>query len=131
MQGTATQEDISIYSSDPSGDKTQPPVPYYAAGVEVNYTAPGPWWNWLWNKITSILTAHKSDWNSMTTEMANLLDGVNMSPVAYDRHQMSRAASETAFKVCEEYNDAEEDGHKVNQPDVIGHTLYIPDTELL
>ena len=139
MNTVATQEDINIFSSDPAGVKERPGSPYYQDGVDVGYTAPAKWWNWLWNKITSILTAHKTDWNSMTSEMTNTLSAASITPDSSDSHQLSKAVNQIAYGVCDDYDNetvTEEIGgvevtHMANQPYVIGHTLYIPDTELL
>lgn len=131
MNIVATQEDIDIFSSDPTGVKEIPEDPYYQDGVDVGYTAPAKWWNWLWNKITSILMAHKADWLNMTSEMTNTLSTASITPDSGDSHQLSKATNQIAYDTCGAYDNAEEDGHKVNQPYVIGHTLYIPDTELL
>jgi hypothetical protein len=139
MNTVSTQEDINIFSSDPSGVKERPGNPYYQDGVDVGYTAPAKWWNWLWNKITSILTAHKADWNSMTSEMANTLSAASITPDSSDTHQLSKAVNQIAYDTCDDYDNEEvtetvggvEVTHKKNQPYVIGHTLYIPDTELL
>jgi hypothetical protein len=139
MNAVSTQEDIDIFSSDPSGVKERPGNPYYQDGVDVGYTAPAKWWNWLWNKITSILTAHKADWNSMTSEMANTLSAASITPDSSDAHQLSKAVNQIAYNTCDDYDNEEvtetiggvEVTHKVNQPYVVGHTLYIPDTELL
>ena len=43
MQNAATQEDIDIFASDPTGDKEIPGSPYYTDGVDVGYTAPALW----------------------------------------------------------------------------------------
>jgi hypothetical protein len=139
MNTVSTQEDINIFSSDRSGVKERPGNPYYQDGVDVGYTAPAKWWNWLWNKITSILTAHKADWNSMTSEMANTLSAASITPDSSDTHQLSKAVNQIAYDTCDDYDNEEvtetvggvEVTHKKNQPYVIGHTLYIPDTELL
>ena len=139
MNTVPTQEDINIFSSDPTGTKEKPGNPYYQDGVDVGYTAPAKWWNWLWNKITSILTAHKADWNSMTSEMANTLSAASITPDSSDTHQLSKAVNQIAYNTCDDYDNEEvtetiggvEVMHKVNQPYVVGHTLYIPDTELL
>lgn len=139
MNTVSTQEDINIFSSDPAGVKERPGNPYYQDGVDVGYTAPAKWWNWLWNKITSILTAHKADWNSMTSEMANTLSVASITPDSSDTHQLSKAVNQIAYDTCDDYDNEEvtetiggvEVTHKKNQPYVVGHTLYIPDTELL
>lgn len=139
MQTVSTQEDINIFSSDSTGVKERPESPYYQDGVDVGYTAPAKWWNWLWNKITSIFTAHKADWNSMTSEMTNTLSAASITPDSSDSHQLSKAVNQIAYDVCDDYDNetvTEEIGgvevtHTANQPYVIGHTLYIPDTELL
>ena len=139
MNAVSTQEDINIFSSDPAGVKEKPGNSYYQDGVDVGYTAPAKWWNWLWNKITSILTAHKADWNSMTSEMANTLSAASITPDSSDTHQLSKAVNQIAYDTCDDYDNEEvtetiggvEVTHKKNQPYVIGHTLYIPDTELL
>lgn len=126
-----TQEDIDEYAYSPYSDKEQPPSPYYENGVEVGYTAPGKWWNWLWNKLTSILTQAKADRISMFTEIGNVLSSASIAPVSSETHQLSKSVDTVCFNTTDAYENAEEGGHKVNQPYVIGHTLYIPDTELL
>lgn len=131
MQAAITQQDITVYSSDPTGTKEVPPNPYYANGVEVGYTAPGKWWNWLWNKLTSILTQAKADRVNMFTEVSNVLSSASIAPVSSETHQLSKSVDTVCYDTTEAYDNAEEDGHKANQPYVIGHTLYIPDTELL
>ena len=139
MNTVATQEDIAIFSSDPAGVKERPGSSNYQNGVDVGYTAPAKWWNWLWNKITSILTAHKADWNSMTSEMTNTLSAASITPDSSDTHQLSKAVNQIAYDTCDDYDNEEvtetiggvEVTHKKNQPYVVGHTLYIPDTELL
>lgn len=139
MQPNVTQQDIAIFSSDPSGVKEQPGSPYYADGVEVGYTAPGKWWNWLWNKITSWFTNSKADRTSMLAELTNVLSQEQITPSASDTHQLSVAIDVATKKYCSTYNAEEVTEtiggvsvtHKVNQPYVVGNTLYLPDTELL
>jgi hypothetical protein len=139
MNTIATQEDIAIFSSDPSGVKERPGNSNYQNGVDVGYTAPAKWWNWLWNKITSILTSHKADWNSITTEMANTLSAASVTPDATDEHQLTKAVNQISYGVSEDYDNEEitetiggvEVTHKKNQPYVVGFTVYIPTTELL
>lgn len=126
-----TQEDIAVYSSDPAGVKEIPGSPYYADGVDVGYTAPAKWWNWLWNKITGLLTAHKADRLSVNAEMSSTLSAASITPDSADTRQLSKAINSIAYNTCVAYDNAEENGHKVNKPYVVGYTLYIPDTELL
>lgn len=139
MNSSISQEDIAVFSSDPLGVKERPASPYYEDGVEVGYTAPAKWWNWLWNHITAFLTDSKADRTSMHTEMANALTAASITPSASDTHQLSKAVDAIAYNTTEDY-DTEEvteeiDGvtvtHKKNQPYVVGHTVYYPDTELL
>jgi hypothetical protein len=120
-----------VFASDPTSTVEQPQSPYYADGVEVRFTAPAKWWNWLWNKISKWLLDSKADKTAMETEILNVLHEANITPSGSDPHQLSSAVDIVAFNTCSAYDNAEEDGHKVNQPYVIGHTLYIPDTELL
>lgn len=139
MNVTSTQDDIAIFSSDPTGVKERPGSTYYQNGVDVGYTAPAKWWNWFWNTITSFFTAHKADWNSITTEMANALSGASIVPDSTDEHQLSKAVNQIAYNTSDEYDNEEitetiggvEVTHKKNQPYVVGFTLYIPETELL
>ena len=139
MVGELSQEDIDIYSADAAGEKEIPGSPYYTDGVDVGYTAPAKWWNWFWNKITTFLTNSKSDKNALLTEAKNLLSAASIAPSAAATHQLSDATDKVSYGVCVAYHDAEIteeiDGvmvtHKVNQPYVVGYTLYIPDTELL
>lgn len=139
MNVTSTQDDIAIFSSDPTGVKERPGSTYYQNGVDVGYTAPAKWWNWFWNAITSFFTAHKADWNSITAEMANALSGASIVPDSSDTHQLSKAVNQISYNTCDDYNDEEitetiggvEATHKKNQPYVVGFTLYIPETELL
>ena len=121
----------TVFASDPTSTVEQPQSPYYSNGVEVRFTAPAKWWNWLWNKISKWLLDSKADKTAMETEMLNTLAGVGITADSSDSHQLSRAVDKAAFNTCRTYDNDEENGHKVNQPYVIGTTLYIPDTELL
>ena len=139
MISTLAQEDINIFSSDPTGVKEQPPSPYYADGVEVSYTAPAKWWNWLWNTITTFFTGSKADRQNILTEFLNILSAASITPNSADNHQLSKAVDTVCYDTTQAYDEEEIteiiDGvsvtHKVNQPYVVGHTLYIPETELL
>lgn len=131
MQTNIAQEDINIFASDPSSTKEEPQGTDYTDGVDVGYTAPAKWWNWLWNKITAWFTACKTDRTSMLAELSNTLTRAQIAPSAPDERQLSQAVDKTAYDACTAYDNAEENGHKVNKPYVIGYTLYIPDTELL
>ena len=121
----------ATFASDPAAVIDKPGNLYYADGVDVNYTAPAKWWNWLWNHISAWLASSKTDRTSMTTEMQNVLSAASITPSSSDDHQLSKAIDVVCYDTCEAYDNAEEDGHKINQPYVIGYTLYIPDTELL
>ena len=139
MQSTVAQQDINIFSTDPTGAKEQPQGSNYTDGVEVGYTAPGKWWNWFWNIITSFLTHSKADRSSMLTEMQNVLSAASMTTDPAKSNQLSEAVSIVSEDTVEAYDTKEvteeiggvEVTHAVNQPHVIGYTLYIPDTELL
>ena len=138
MNGTLQQENFpnpssapATFASDPAAVIDKPGNLYYADGVDVNYTAPAKWWNWLWNHISAWLASSKTDRTSMTTEMQNVLSAASITPSSSDDHQLSKAIDVVCYDTCEAYDNAEEDGHKINQPYVIGYTLYIPDTELL
>lgn len=138
MNSTLQQENFpnpssapATFASDPQSEIAKPGNPYYANGVDVNYTAPAKWWNWLWNHISAWLSASKTDRTSMATEMQNVLSAASITPSSSDDHQLSKAVDIVCYDTTEDYDNAEENGHKINQPYVIGHTLYIPDTELL
>lgn len=131
--------DPAVFASDPSSVVEKPGNPYYADGVEVRYTAPAKWWNWLWNHISAWLSDSKADKTSMNTELLNVLSSASIAPSDTDTHQLSKGIDKVAYNRCGAYDDEEVteeiDGvmvtHKVNQPYVVGYTLYIPDTELL
>lgn len=139
MINTLSQEDIDIYSSDPSGVKEQPGSPFYSEGVDVGYTAPAKWWNWLWNIITTIFTNGKADRQNVLTELTNALSSASIVPDSSNNKQLSKAVNVLCYNTAEAYDNEEVteeiDGvlvtHKANQPYVVGHKLYIPDTELL
>ena len=139
MISALTQEDISIFSSDPAGVKEQPGSPYYADGVEVGYTAPAKWWNWLWNTITTFFTGSKADRQNILTELKNVLSAATIVPSSNDNYQLSKAVSKVCYNTIQAYDEEEVTEtiggvsvtHKVNQPYVAGNTLYLPDTELL
>lgn len=120
-----------VFASDPQAVVQEPESPYYADGVEVNYTAPDKWWNWLWNHISAWFKDSKADRESMQAELSNTLSAASIAPNTSDEHQLSKAVDTIAYSTCEDYDNAEEDGHKINQPYVVGYTLFIPDTELL
>ena len=139
MRTNITQDDISIFASDPLSTKEEPQGTDYTDGVDVGYTAPAKWWNWLWNKITSWFTACKTDRTSMYTELSNLLTDAQITPSATDEHQLSKAIDKIEYGHCEEYNEeivnTVIDGvtvvHYKNQPFIHAGVLYLPDTELL
>jgi hypothetical protein len=127
------------FASDPQSVVEKPGNPYYQNGVDVGYTAPAKWWNWLWNHISAWLAASKADRTAMQAEMLNVLSAASITPSSSDDHQLSKAIDAACYTTCDDYNEeeiTEEIGdvmvtHKKNQPYVVGHTLYIPDTELL
>ena len=139
MISSLTQENIDIFSSDPLGVKEQPPSPNYEDGVDVGYTAPAKWWNWLWNVITTFFTDCKADRQHILGELLSLLSAVSITPSATDNHQLTKAANAVCRNTVEAYDnetvteiiDGVSVTHKVNQPYVVGFTLYVPDTELL
>lgn len=139
MQSTVAQQDISIFSTDPTGVKEQPQGSNYIDGVDVGYTAPAKWWNWFWNKLTSFLTNSKADRNSMLAEMQSALSAASMSADPTKDNQLSEAIDIISNDTIEAYDTEEiteeiegvEVTHMKNQPYVIGFTLYVPDTELL
>lgn len=135
MTNILEQEDIGIFGSDPATVKEQPGSPFYASGVEVQYTAPAKWWNWLWNAITSWCTHHKADVQSIITEETNLLAAAEEVVTPADNHQLTDSFAKIAETIAENYDTemvmdggAERPAHK---PYVSGSTIILPDTELL
>lgn len=128
-----------VFSSDPAGVKERPDGTNYANGVDVGYTAPAKWWNWFWNHLTAWLRDSKADKEAMRAELLNTLTAGDITPDDADNSQLSQAIDNIAYNVAEDYDNEEIteeiDGvmvmHRKNQPYVVGHTLYIPDTELL
>lgn len=139
MINALSQEDITTFSSDPAGTKEQPGSPYYADGVDVGYTAPAKWWNWLWNTITTFFIGSKADRQDILTELKNVLSAASIVPDGTSTNQLSKAVDTVCYNTIESYDEEEIteviDGvtvtHKVNQPYVVKNTLYLPDTELL
>lgn len=139
MHSTLEQQDIDVFSTDPTGVKERPDGTHYTDGVDIGYTAPAKWWNWFWNHITTWFGTSKTDKTAMLSEELNVLSEASILPNSAYPRQMSTSVDTIASEVCDEYDSKEIteeiDGvmvtHKVNQPYVIGHTLYIPDTELL
>ena len=139
MRGTLEQQALDIYSPDPAGVKEQPGSPYYADGVEVGYTAPAKWWNWLYNKITVFFSGCLTDRTAMHTELLNVLSSASVIPSSADLQQLNASIGIKCAAECTVYNNKEEaeliDGtsvvHAVNKPNVVGYRLFIPDTELL
>jgi hypothetical protein len=139
MKGTLEQQALDIYSSDPLGAKEQPPSPNYEDGVDVGYTAPAKWWNWLYNKLCVFFSGCLTDRTNMLAELLNVLSATSVTPDSTDTHQLSNSISSIGASRCSVYNSktvTETVGgtqvtYKVNQPDVVGYTLRLPDTELL
>ena len=135
MNTALTQDDIDVFGSDPTTFKDKPGTTDYNDGVEVRYTAPAQWWNWFWNALTSWLTHHKADYQSIITEETNLLAEAEITPSAGDGHQVGKSFSTVAENYSEEYDfdTVFENGveHYVNKPYVDGLTIVLPDTELL
>lgn len=135
MTNVLTQEDIGIFGSDPSTIKEKPSDALYANGVEVQYTAPAKWWNWLWNAVTGWFNHHKADNQSIIAEETNLLSAAGEVPTPSDSHQLTDSFTEVAEACAEDYDMATViDGgveRPVNRPYVSGMTIVLPDTELL
>lgn len=139
MQGFVTDTTVDIYSSDPAGVKERPANGYYANGVDVGYTAPAKWWNWLFNKLTNLLGLSFIDVHDINAELSNVLTEASVVPNVDDTHQLSEAINTVCYAQDMAYDDetvTEEIGgvmvaHPKNRPYVVGHTVYYPDTELL
>ena len=121
----------ATFADDPTAAIEKPGNPYYEDGVDVGYTAPAKWWNWLWNHISAWFAASKTDRSNINTELSNVLSAASIQPSSADAHQVSKGIDTIAYDTCTVYDNAEQNGHKINQPYVLGYTLYIPDTELL
>jgi hypothetical protein len=134
MVTSFTQEAIGIFASDEAAVKESPGTEY-DNGVKVQYTAPGKWWNWLWNKITGWFNASLSDKQSIVTEMSNVLSDAVITPDAADNHQLAKSVEVIAYRHARQHDEATitEGGvtRPVNKPYVSGVTIVLPDTELL
>ena len=115
----------TVFSSDPAGVKEKPSNALYRAGVEVNYTSPAKWWNWLFNHISNWLKVSKEDRTNIKTELINTLNAGNVVPNAAVTNQLNKAVQKIAYDTCIAH-DA-----NGNAPYVEGYTLYLPETELL
>ena len=129
----------SVYADSDQAVVEKPGNPYYTDGVDVGYTAPAKWWNWLWRHVTTWLKDSKTDREAMRAEMSSTLTAASISASDADNHQLSKAVDTVAFADTGAYDNeevTEEVGgmtvmHKKNRPYVVGNTLYIPSTELL
>lgn len=139
MINALSQESINIFSSDPAGVKERPTNGYYASGVDVGYTAPAKWWNWLWNKLTTFFTASRADRESVLNEIKSVLSSASIAVDPTDNTQLSKATKVVCYQREEAYDNetiTEEIGgvtvtHPKNRPYVVGYTVYYPNTELL
>lgn len=134
MNTSFTQEAIGIFASDPVAIKESPGAEY-DYGVKVQYTAPGKWWNWLWNKITAWFNASLSDKQYMVTEMTNVLTDAGITPDANDSHQLTKSVQTIAYRYAQEHDEETVTvggvTRPVNRPYVDGSVIVLPDTELL
>lgn len=134
MVTSFAQEAIGIFASDEAAVKESPGAEY-DNGVKVQYTAPGKWWNWLWNKITGWFNASLSDKQSIVTEMSNVLSDAVITPDAGNSHQLTESVKAIAYKHAQQHDEATttEGGveRPVNKPYVSGRVIVLPDTELL
>lgn len=127
------------FAFDPQAVIEKPGTSRYLSGVDVGYTAPAKWWNWLWNHISAWLSDSKADRAAMAEETNNVLTAASILPKHNYERQLSQSISINCYADYTDYDNEEvteeiggvEVTHKVNQPYVVGHTLYIPDTELL
>lgn len=115
----------TVFASDPASVKDRPSNALYRSGVEVNYTAPAKWWNWLFNHITEWLKTSKEDRDNVKTELLNTLSAGSIIPNADVDTQLNSAVKRIAYNKCFTH-DADD-----NAPYVEGYTLYLPETELL
>lgn len=134
MVTSFVQEAIGVFASDEAAVKESPGAEY-DNGVKVQYTAPGKWWNWLWNKITGWFNASLSDKQSMVTEMSNVLSDAVIIPDAADNQQLAKSVETIAYRHALQHDEATTiDGgvtRPVNRPYVSGSVIVLPDTELL
>lgn len=134
MVTSFVQEAIGVFASDEAAVKESPGAEY-DNGVKVQYTAPGKWWNWLWNKITGWFNASLSDKQSMVTEMSNVLSDAVITPDATDSAQLAKGIEAIIYRHARQHDEATttEGGveRPVNRPYVSGGVIVLPDTELL
>jgi hypothetical protein len=134
MVTSFTQEVIGIFASDEAAVKESPGAEY-DNGVKVQYTAPGKWWNWLWNKITGWFNASLSDKQSIVTEMSNVLSDAVITPDASDSYQVAKSIETIAYRHARQHDEATTTvggiERPVNRPYVSGSVIVLPDTELL
>lgn len=138
MNLTLSQEDIDIYATSDQAPKEIPGSPYYRDGVEVGFKAPAKWFNWMFNKITTLLTELKADKHSINTELGYTISSASITADASNTHQLSKAVDVKSLDVVvgyvEEEVTEEVEGqtvtHLKNRPFVVGSKLFLPDTEL-
>lgn len=122
MRANITQEDIDIYASDPQAVKLSPDQTNYSLGVKVNWTAPAKWWNWLWNRMTSIMHAHISDTEAIRSEMTSVLAEAGLTPADGTKRQLSNSMNAVMFDTYKELD---------NLPHVQDHKIYLPMDEII
>lgn len=134
MNTSFTQEAIGIFASDPAATKESPGTEY-DYGVKVQFTAPGKWWNWLWNKITAWFNASLADKQYLVTEVTNVLTDAEVTPDAENEHQLTESVQKIAYRYAQQHDEATVTvggvTRPVNRPYVSGGVIFLPDTELL
>lgn len=118
-------QESTVFASDPTSVKDRPSNELYRSGVEVNYTAPAKWWNWLFYHISNWLKVSKEDRSSVKTELLNTLAAGSTVPNADVDTQLNTAIKRIEYNKCFAHDSDE------NAPYVEGYTLYLPETELL
>lgn len=122
MNQTVAQEDIDIYASDSLAAKAIPDQTNYGLGVKVNWTAPAKWWNWLWNRMTSILKSRLTDTDNIREEMASVLGEAGLTPADGTKRQLANSIEVMMFDDYKKWDEL---------PYVIDHKVYLPINEIL
>lgn len=86
-----TIDEMTEYASDALAEKAKPSDENYAMGVKAGWTAPAPWWNWLFNALTKIAVETRNDVTSLLTELNNALLAAGVQPDSANEQQLADA----------------------------------------
>lgn len=121
-----TIDEMTEYASDELATKVKPGDENYVMGVKAGWTAPAPWWNWLFNALTKVAVETRNDVTYILTELNNVLAATGIEPDSADQAQLADAVEKLSRSIATSNNLG-----CVRSSDEAGSVAVDPDTGVM